>query len=70
MCFNCGLIGHSERFCRNPKLKVGETTLLRPWIRPNTYGRRILDPKDRKFYSNPSMAKNYGQTSPLHLRIF
>jgi len=64
MCFDCGLVGHPEKFFRNPKLEVEEASLLGPWIRFNIYCRRIIYPKDRKFYSNPIMAKNYGNNSP------
>ena len=64
VCFHCSMVGHPEKFCRNAKLKVEEASPLGPWIRSNIYGRRVIEPKDRKFYSNPSMAKKFGQSSP------
>lgn len=63
-CFQCGLIGHGEKLCQNPPLNRGDAAPLGPWMRSSQYGRRIMDPKDRKFYSNPSQSKNFGQYSP------
>jgi hypothetical protein len=37
---------------------------LGPWIRSNQYGKRILEEKDKKYYSNPSRGSNFGQYSP------
>jgi hypothetical protein len=37
---------------------------LGPWIRSNQFGRRIMEEKDRKFHSNPSQSRSYGQYSP------
>jgi len=64
LCFNCGMVGHPEKFCRNNKLIVEEAAPLGPWIRSNIYGRRIIDPKDRKNFNNPSLAKKSGHSSP------
>jgi hypothetical protein len=64
VCFKCGMIGHMDKLCRNPALNLGTLAPLGPWIRSTQYGRRKLDEKDIKYYSNPSQAKNYGQYSP------
>lgn len=64
MYFNCGMVGHPEKFCKNEKLDLGDSPPLRPCIRSNIYGRRFIDPKERKHFSIPTMAKNYGYSSP------
>jgi hypothetical protein len=64
VCFKCGLLGHAEKLCRNPPLVLGTLAPLGPWIRSTQYGRRKMEAKDRKFYSNPSQAPNFGQYSP------
>jgi len=48
MCFNFGL---------------EENSPFGPWIRSNIYGRRLIDPKERKHFSNPSISKQFGQNS-------
>jgi hypothetical protein len=37
---------------------------LGPWIRSSQYGRRKMEDKDKKFYSNPSQSPNFGHYSP------
>jgi hypothetical protein len=64
VCFKCGLLGHAEQLCRNPPLALGTLAPLGPWIRSTQYGRRKMEAKDKKFYSNPSHAPNFGQYSP------
>jgi hypothetical protein len=64
VCFKCGMLGHMDKLCRNPALNLETLAPLGPWIRSNQYGRRKLEDKDRKYYSNPSQAKNFGQYSP------
>ncbi|PNX79396.1 cysteine desulfurase mitochondrial-like [Trifolium pratense] len=63
-CFKCGLMGHEEKLCRNRALNNDTTAPLGPWIRSTQYGRRKIDEKDRKFYSNPSHSPNFGKYSP------
>ncbi|GAU17808.1 hypothetical protein TSUD_171970 [Trifolium subterraneum] len=63
-CFKCGLIRHSESLCRNQALDLDTLAPLGPWIRSNQYGRRKMEDKDKKFYSNPSHSKNFGHYSP------
>jgi hypothetical protein len=64
VCFKCGIVGHAENLCHNPPLEDDGSPSLGPWIRSNIYGRRIMEAKDKKYHSNPSMAKNYGSYSP------
>jgi hypothetical protein len=63
-CFNCGLVGHEAKLCRNQTLNTDTTAPLGPWIRSSQYGRRKMEEKDRKFYSNPSQSPNFGKYSP------
>jgi hypothetical protein len=64
VCFNCGMIGHMDKLCRNQALNMDTLAPLGPWIRSTQYGKRKMEEKDKKFYSNPSHAKNFGQYSP------
>ena len=64
ICYNCGIIGHAANLCQNPPLNVSNTTPLGPWIRSTQYGIRVMEAKDKKYYSNPSQAKDFGHTSP------
>lgn len=64
VCFNCGLLGHGEKLCQNQPLEHGNLAPLGPWIRSSQYGRHIMDPKENKFHSNPSKARNFGQYNP------
>jgi hypothetical protein len=64
VCFNCGLIGHMDKLCRNQTLNLDTLAPIGPWIRSTQYGKRKMEEKDRKYYSNPSQAKNFGQYSP------
>ncbi|GAU40781.1 hypothetical protein TSUD_26610 [Trifolium subterraneum] len=63
-CFNCGLVGHEAKLCRNQALNTDTTAPLGPWIRSSQYGRRKMEEKDRKYYSNPSQSPNFGKYSP------
>ncbi|GAU25508.1 hypothetical protein TSUD_279920 [Trifolium subterraneum] len=63
-CFNCGLVGHEAKLCRNQALNTDTTTPLGPWIRSSQYGRRKMEEKDKKYYSNPSQSPNFGKYSP------
>jgi hypothetical protein len=64
VCFNCGIVGHAENLCQNQPLDMENSAPLGAWIRSNQFGRRILDLKDKKHYSNPSKAANFGTYSP------
>ncbi|PNY16051.1 cysteine desulfurase mitochondrial-like [Trifolium pratense] len=64
ICFNCGLVGHEAKLCRNRTLNTDTIAPLGPWIRSTQYGRRKMEEKDRKFYSNPSHSPNFGKYSP------
>ncbi|MCH89276.1 zinc CCHC-type-like protein, partial [Trifolium medium] len=64
VCFKCGMIGHADKLCRNQALVLDTLAPLGPWIRSTQYGKRKMEAKDKKFYSNPSHAKNFGQYSP------
>ncbi|GAU48067.1 hypothetical protein TSUD_404950 [Trifolium subterraneum] len=63
-CFNCGLVGQEAKLCKNQALNAYTTAPLGPWIRSSQYGRRKMEEKDRKFYSNPSHSPNFGKYSP------
>jgi hypothetical protein len=63
VCFKCGLVGHADTLCRNPPMILGTLAPLGTWIRSTRYGKRKMEAKDRKFYSNPSQAPNFGQYS-------
>ncbi|MCH80382.1 hypothetical protein A2U01_0001149 [Trifolium medium] len=64
VCFKCGMIGHADKLYRNKALNMDTLAPLGPWIRSTQYGKRKMEEKDRKLYSNPSHAKNFGQYSP------
>ncbi|PNX60790.1 hypothetical protein L195_g052112, partial [Trifolium pratense] len=64
VCFKCGILGHGDNLCQNEPLNLEDAAPLGPWIRSNQYGRRVMEEKDRKFYSNPSHSKTFGQYSP------
>jgi hypothetical protein len=64
MCFKCGMIGHMDKLCRNQPLELDTLAPLGPWIRSTQYGKRKMEEKDRKYYSNPSQSKNFGHYSP------
>jgi hypothetical protein len=64
VCFKCGIVGHSDKLCMNEPIYMENQAPLGPWIRSNQYGRRILEEKDKNFYSNPSKGSNFGHYSP------
>jgi hypothetical protein len=64
VCFSCGMFGHGDKLCRNPPLNLETLAPLGPWIRSTQYGKRILEEKDVKYYSNPSHSANFGHYSP------
>jgi hypothetical protein len=64
VCFHCGLIGHSDKQCKNQAINMDTMAPLGPWIRSNQYGRRKMAEKDRQFFSNPSQSPNFGTYSP------
>ncbi|PNY00123.1 hypothetical protein L195_g023399 [Trifolium pratense] len=64
ICFKCGLIGHEANLCRKQALNTDTLAPLGPWIRSTQYGRRKMEEKDKKFYSNPSHSPNFGKYSP------
>jgi hypothetical protein len=53
-----------DKLCRNQPLELDTLAPIGPWIRSTQYGKRKMEAKDRKYYSNPSQAKNFGQYSP------
>jgi hypothetical protein len=53
MCFKCGLVGHADTSCRHRALETDTLAPLGPWITAQ-YGRRRMEEKDKRFYSNPS----------------
>ncbi|MCI38781.1 hypothetical protein A2U01_0060010, partial [Trifolium medium] len=55
---------HGDKLCQNAPLNMEESTPLGPWIRSSQYGRRVMEEKDRKFHSNPSLSRTFGQYSP------
>jgi hypothetical protein len=65
VCFRCGIIGHTDKLCKNQPLNIETLAPLGPWIRSTQYGRRKMEEKDRKYYSNPSQSPNFGHYSPL-----
>lgn len=67
-CFNCGVIGHYEDTCSAPKKSTGNPNFINPlgpWLRSTKYGRRLIDPSERKFSSNPMNSLSYGSYSPI-----
>jgi hypothetical protein len=64
VCFKCGIVGHKDKLCRNPPMVLGTLAPLGPWIRSTQYGRRKMEAKDKKFYSNPSQNPEFGKYSP------
>jgi hypothetical protein len=64
ICFRCGMIGHTDNLCRNQSLDLITLAPLGPRIRSTQYGRRKMAEKDKKYYSYPSHAKNFGHYSP------
>jgi hypothetical protein len=54
-CFMCGHIGHNENNCSNQTTAMnhGSTNPRGPWLRSNSYGRRINDKRDYIFNSDP-----------------
>jgi hypothetical protein len=54
-CFMCGHIGHNENNCSNQTTAMnhGSTNPRGPWLRSNSYGRRINDKRDSIFNSDP-----------------
>lgn len=44
---------------------MGTAVPLHPWIRSAQYGRRVMEAKDKKYYSNPSdHSKDFGHYNP------
>jgi hypothetical protein len=64
VCFKCGILGHDEKLCQNEPQQIEGNAPLGPWIRSNQFGRRVMEEKDKKYYSNPSKSKTFGQFSP------
>lgn len=64
ICYSCGLVGHADNLCQNLPLEQGNSTPLGPWIRSTQYGRRVMEAKDKRYYSNPSQSKDFGHYSP------
>jgi hypothetical protein len=64
VCFKCGMLGHIDKLCRNQALNLDTLAPIGPWIRSTQYCKRKKEEKDKKFYSNPSQARNFGQYSP------
>jgi hypothetical protein len=52
-CFNCGLIGHVDKLCRNPALNMETLAPLGPWIRSSQYGKRKLEEKEKNITATP-----------------
>lgn len=65
-CFGCGLVGHNQEKCRNFPLKFeGGTNPRGAWLRSKTYGRRMIEKKEKDFSSNPLKSISGGQFSPI-----
>jgi hypothetical protein len=66
-CFNCGLVGHNEDNCSVPKVytEEGDINPRGPWLRANSYGRRVNEKRDPRFHSNPSKSMSGGCYSPI-----
>jgi hypothetical protein len=64
VCFKCGIVGHMDKLCRNPPMVLGSLAPLGPWIRSTQYGKRKMEAKDKKYYSNPSHNPDFGKYSP------
>ncbi|GAU51479.1 hypothetical protein TSUD_413680 [Trifolium subterraneum] len=64
VCFKCGMIGHIDKLCRNQALDLDTLAPLGPWLRSTQYGKIKMEAKHKKYYSNPSHSKNFGQYSP------
>jgi hypothetical protein len=64
VCFRCGIIGHADKLCHNQALNSETVAPLGRWIRSTQYGRRKMEEKDKKYYSNPSHSPNFGKYSP------
>jgi hypothetical protein len=45
-------------------MELGTLAPLGPWIRSTQYGKRKMEEKDMKYYSNPSHGRDFGHTSP------
>jgi hypothetical protein len=63
VCFTCGILGHGDKLCQNEPMIQEENAPLGLWIRSNQYGKRIMEEKDKKYFSNPSLSKTFGQHS-------
>lgn len=65
-CFGCGLVGHNQEKCRNPPIKFeGGTNPRGAWLRSRTYGRRLIEKKEKDFSSNPLRSISGGSFSPI-----
>jgi hypothetical protein len=66
-CFLCGYIGHNESNCTNQAFAMddGSTNPRDPWLRSNSYGRRINDKRDSRFNSDPMKSMSGGSFSPV-----
>jgi hypothetical protein len=66
-CFNCGLVGHNEDNCSISKgyIEEGDINPRGPWLRSNSYGRRVNEKRDTRFHSNPTKSMSGGCYSPI-----
>jgi hypothetical protein len=66
-CFLCGYIGHNESNCSTQTCAMdeGSTNPRGPWLRSNSYGRRINDKRDSRFNSDPMKSMSGGNFSPV-----
>jgi hypothetical protein len=66
-CLNCGVIGHNEDNCPDLGIHIEEGGInpRGPWLRSNSYGRRVNDKRDTRFNSNPTKSMSGGCYSPI-----
>jgi hypothetical protein len=66
-CFSCELIGHNEDNCSElkPHIEEGNINPRGPWLRSNSYRRRVNEKRDNRFNSNPTKSLSRGCYSPI-----
>lgn len=69
-CFHCGLVGHIEENCLDKQndIETSDVGTVNPrgaWLRSNSYGRRVIEKKEKTFRSNHRKSLSGGQFSPV-----